>query len=136
MSHFTSCPVILVVDDEPFVLNAVCCILSHFGYTVLRAASAEEALHLAANSPQSIDLLLADVIMPRLSGVTLAERFAELHPETQYLFMAGFPEHPEVASGIVSRGRPLLPKPFLPKDLLAKIRQVLNRESLAFAAGT
>jgi len=135
MPPVTTSPVVLVVDDEPCVLNAVCGILAHFGFAVLRAATPDEALRLAATVRQPIDLLLSDVVMPHLSGPALAERFATVHPEAQCLFMAGFPNHPEVVSTIAERGLPFLPKPFLPKELISKVRQVLNGRTMACGAG-
>src|SRR5437667_11741429 len=87
---------ILAVDDEPFVLNIVCSVLRNAGFAVLRAASAAEALDVGAAYDGPIHLLVSDVIMPDLSGPSLAERFAELHPETECLFMAGLPDTPEI----------------------------------------
>jgi CheY-like chemotaxis protein len=120
--------VILVVDDEPFVLRTVSMILAHARYRVLKAGSPGEALRLATEFEEPIDLLLSDVVMPGLSGPSLAERFAELHPETQCMFMAGMPGSAEIQERILSRGKSFLPKPFLPRTLLAKVQAVLDAE--------
>jgi two-component system, cell cycle sensor histidine kinase and response regulator CckA len=116
---------ILVVDDEPFVLRALSNILTRARYRVLPADSPREALRIAANINGPIHLLLCDVVMPGLSGPSLAERFEELHPDTPCIFMAGLPDSPEVYDRILSRGRDFLAKPFLPGVLLAKVREVL-----------
>jgi two-component system, cell cycle sensor histidine kinase and response regulator CckA len=118
--------VILVVDDEPFVLNIVCAILQHAGFTVLRAASPSEALEIGHRFDAPIQLLLSDVVMPGMSGPCLAESFAGLHPETDCMFMAGLPDTPEVCERILSRGRAFLPKPFVPRTLVNKVHEVLN----------
>ncbi len=117
--------IILVVDDEPVVLNSVAAILQFAGFTVLRAASPQEALHIGLSHLQPIVLMVCDVLMPGLSGPRMADEFGMLHPETQFLFMAGLPDHPEVRERVDS-GDGFLAKPFLPKELLAKVRQILG----------
>src|SRR5215475_16162537 len=104
--------IILLVDDEPFVLRTVSSILAQARYRVLQAGSPSEALRLATEFEEPIDLLLSDVVMPGLSGPSLADRIAELHPETQCIFMAGMPGSAEVQDRILSRGKSFLPKPF------------------------
>lgn len=118
--------VILVVDDEPFVLNIVCCVLENSGFEVLRAASPAEALDIAGRSGP-VRLLLSDVVMPGMSGPALAERFAAIHPETEYLFMAGLPDSPEICDRILRRGHAFLAKPFVPRTLLRKVEDVLRK---------
>jgi DNA-binding NtrC family response regulator len=123
------------VDDEPFVLSAVSGILEHAGYEVLRARSAQEALIIAVRHSEPIHLLLCDVIMPGENGPSMADRFASLHPETPSLFMAGWPDGPEVVERILARGIPFLPKPFIPETLVSKVREVLSgRAGRAVAA--
>jgi two-component system, cell cycle sensor histidine kinase and response regulator CckA len=116
---------ILVVDDEPAVLSLLCSILSSRGYVVAGAASGEQALKtFAACGP--FDLVLADVAMPRMSGPELADRLWEKDPGLRVLFIAGLPDTPVIRSAIFDRGLPLLPKPFLPRDLVARIEEVLR----------
>lgn len=117
---------ILVVDDEPVVLRAVSLALQHAGFPVLGAGSPSEALRLAVAHRGPIDLMVCDVLMPGMTGSRLAEEFRLLHPETRYLFMAGLPDHPEVRDHILARGYAFLAKPFLPKQLLAKVRDLLG----------
>jgi len=100
--------------------------LERAGFGVLRAASGDEALRIGAGTNDPIDLLLADVVMPGLSGPSLAERFTGIHPETQWLFMAGLPDQPEVSERIARGGHAFLPKPFLPDALIRKVREVLD----------
>ncbi len=123
---FDQQPLVVVVDDEPFVLNTLCSILARSGFRVLRAGSPEVALQLAAEEQSAIDLVLCDVIMPGMSGPDLTDRFLESHPEARCLFIAGFPDSPEVARRVLARGLAFLPKPFLPATLVAKVWEVLG----------
>ncbi len=118
--------VVLVVDDEPVVLATVSSILENAGFHVLRAASGAEALRIGSDRGERINLMLSDVVMPGLSGPSLADRFAQLHPETICLFMAGLPSHPEICERILRRGLPFLPKPFLPAVLVKKVNDLLG----------
>ncbi len=116
---------VLVVDDEPLVLNAVSAMLAYTGFLVLRAGSPHDALRIGAYRQEPIHLMLADVLMPGLNGPGLADQFSRLHPETRYLFMAGFAQHPEVVERILRRGLDFIPKPFLPNELARRVSEVL-----------
>jgi DNA-binding NtrC family response regulator len=117
--------VILVVDDEPFVLNSVAAVLEYAGYFVLRASSGREALRLAAGHCAPIHLLVTDVRMPVTNGPRLATQFAALHPEARCLFMAGLPDHPDLPESARREKKALLAKPFTAKVLLEAVRQAL-----------
>ena len=123
--------IILVVDDEPVVLKIVSTILANAGFRVLSAASPAEALATAGRHPAPIRLLLSDVVMPGLRGPDFAEELAALHPETEWLFMAGLADTAEVSERIVDRGHAFLPKPFGARTLLAKVDEVLGRSAVA-----
>jgi len=118
--------IILVVDDEPFVLNSVCAVLAYAGYDVLRASSGPEALHIASRYPGRIHLLLTDVRMPGPSGPAMAQQFSALHPEAHCVFMAGLPDHPDLPERVRRERTALLAKPFTPKILLEAVGQVLE----------
>jgi two-component system, cell cycle sensor histidine kinase and response regulator CckA len=130
-TSYTSRPVIVVADDEPFVLNIVSCILRNAGFEVFPAASPREALEIARTYAAPIRLLLSDVIMPELSGPMLADEFTAIHPETECMFMAGLPDTPEVCERIIRRGRAFLPKPFVPSTLISKVQEVLANSPAA-----
>jgi len=119
-----SSSVILVVDDEPFVLQVVSSILARAGYAVLRAATPSEALDIAEVRREPIDLFLCDVVLPELSGPALAKRLCLLYPGARCLFMAGLPDHPEIVRA-VARGQAFIAKPFAARDLVNKVREVL-----------
>lgn len=107
------------------------------GFHVLRAASAAEALRIGLTHSQPIPLMVCDVLMPGQSGPRMADEFTGFHPETRFLFMAGLPDHPEVREGIVRRGRAFIPKPFLPRELVARVREMTGGAAplKAMAAG-
>src|ERR1700694_868443 len=86
---FRSNPMILVVDDEPAVLNLVKLILKTARYAVLTACSGQQALAFAENQKRSIDLLLTDINMPQISGLELACRVSEIVPHLPVIFMTG-----------------------------------------------
>ncbi len=115
---------ILVVDDEPSVLSITCALLSRRGYAVLQADCGERALEICKDGKQSIDLLLTDVMMPKMQGPELAELVVALYPQTRVLFMSGFQEYRlEPKTSPAAR---LLPKPFSPETLLAAVRAALD----------
>ncbi|WP_035941797.1 MULTISPECIES: PAS domain S-box protein [Frankia] len=117
---------VLLVEDQPAILEVTRRLLARNGYQVLTATSADEALPLAADHPGPIHLLLTDVIMPRLQGKELASRIRSTRPEIRVLYMSGY-AHPVLATqGKLDPGVILLEKPFSERVLLAKVRDALN----------
>ena len=110
---------VLIVDDEPGILELVAAALRNSGYLVLKAPDGEAALEIAAQHPGPIDLLLTDVRMPGLPGPEICLRLQQRRPGTRYLLMSGYPD------GEV-RGMAFLPKPFRVLDLLQSVRRVLD----------
>jgi len=116
--------VILLAEDEAGVRKYVRQILERHGYRVLVAANGHEALKLAQDCPEKIDLLLTDVVMPQMGGAELAAKFAAMRRGVQIICMSGYSERlwPEAkASGN------FLQKPFTPDQLLRQIRTVLEQ---------
>ena len=97
------------------------------GYQVLDARSGPEALRICAEHRNAIDLLVTDVVMPRMSGVELARRLKSEAPEVKVLFMSGYSGQEIVQRGILRAGVDFLPKPFTPGELAARVRQALDR---------
>ena len=118
---------VLLVEDEPAVRGLAAYVLRHQGYTVLEAENGEEALRVAqAHSPDIIDLLLTDVVMPRMGGKELADHFHKELPETKIMFTSGYPGG-GVPKGVdLDPGTPMLAKPFMPDAVAAKVREVLD----------
>ena len=119
---------ILVVDDEPVVLDTVRDGLSAHGYQVLRAASGDEALQVAQAHQGSNALALVDVIMPGMSGPEVAQRLHASRPELKILFMSGFSTEVVVVHGL-DAGDPLLVKPFSLDTLGRKVHEILDYRS-------
>ncbi len=120
----TGQPTVLVVEDETAVRNLVVTSLSLDGYRILHAASAEAALAMAAEAG-TIDLLLTDANMPGKSGLELARELVPERPGLSVIVMSGYSnEMLDVADLPVTVA--LLSKPFTPKDLRQKVREILN----------
>ncbi len=96
------------------------------GYRVLSAADGNEALALEAGHEGPIDLVLTDVVLPGMTGKQLAERLQVLRPETRVLFTSGYPQDVIADRGVVDRDVAYIAKPYSPKDLAAKVREVLG----------
>jgi len=120
---------VLVVEDEGGVRSLVCQTLASQGYKVLEAAGAAQALKISEQHTEPIHLLLTDVVMPQTDGKKLAMRLSTLHPETKVLYMSGYTDDAIVRHGILNVGTSFLQKPFLPRVLLLKIREVLKMKS-------
>lgn len=117
---------ILLVEDEDAVRELARTVLESQGYAVVEAMSAEEAEKLANGCDKKIDLLLTDVVMPAMSGRELARRISEQRPQTRVLFMSGYTDNVIAQGGVLEAGVSFLQKPFSPRALAAKVREVLD----------
>lgn len=116
---------ILLVEDDPAVRRVTERILRNRGYTVVTAASGTEALRVADDMVEGIDLLLTDVMMPGISGADLATQLRQERPTLRVLFMSGYINIPALARDVI-RESLLLAKPFTPAELLDHVRQALG----------
>ncbi len=117
---------ILVTEDEGAVRKLVHDALESAGYKVLEAEDAREALRLAGEHNNEIDLLLTDVVMPGINGRELAGKLRLLDSGIRVVYMSGYAENAIVHHGIVDRGAVLLQKPFTPDELVRKVRETLD----------
>jgi PAS domain S-box-containing protein len=117
---------VLLVEDEDAVRSLARVVLQRAGYTVLAASDGVEALEVSARHPSSLDLLVTDVVMPRLGGRQLAEILNRLHPRMRVLYLSGYTDDTVVRSGILKQQAPFLHKPFTLPGLMQKIRAVLD----------
>jgi two-component system cell cycle sensor histidine kinase/response regulator CckA len=118
---------ILLVEDEETVRSYTRTVLERQGYKVLDAGEGPEALRLATGNSGGIDLLITDVVMPRMSGSVLAERIREMIPDLTVIFLSGYAEDNVVHQGVLDDNINFLAKPFNKNDLLKKIRAALDR---------
>jgi signal transduction histidine kinase/ABC-type phosphate/phosphonate transport system substrate-binding protein len=116
---------ILVVEDEPMLLEMAGIMIRKLGYRVLTAGSAGEAIDLAAKHPEPIDLVITDVIMPGMNGRDLADRIQAIHRGVKRLYMSGYTANVIAHHGVLDAGVSFIQKPFAGKDLAAKIREAL-----------
>jgi two-component system, cell cycle sensor histidine kinase and response regulator CckA len=117
---------ILLAEDNAQVRDATVRALRALGYTVTVASSGHEALALVDAGEMVVDLLLTDVVMPRMNGKQLADQVATRRPAVKVLFMSGYTENTIVHHGVLDAGIELLQKPFAPAALGARVRQVLD----------
>jgi CheY-like chemotaxis protein len=118
---------VLLVEDEAGVRSLARQALESRGYRVLEAPDGESALHLCRQHGGEIDLLLSDVVMPRMSGRELREQVAGLCPQTRVLFTSGYTDDAVVRHGVYQSESDFLQKPFSVHGLLRKVREVLDR---------
>ncbi len=121
----TGTETILLVEDEPAILEMVRIMIRRLGYTVLSAGKPTEAMELARNFTGEIHLLMSDVIMPEMNGRDLARSIASLHPQIRLLFMSGYPANVIARQGVLDEGVHFIQKPFLMKDLATKLREAV-----------
>jgi signal transduction histidine kinase/ActR/RegA family two-component response regulator len=118
---------ILVVEDEEVVRRLTRVVLEERGYTVVEAADGVEALSFLANGTRGVQLVVSDIVMPRMSGRDFARELHRRHPGLPVIFMSGHPG-PDVADRrLIEEGAPFLQKPFPPEELTRSVRELLDR---------
>lgn len=119
---------ILLVEDEPMILEMTTLMLEAQGYTVLPAAIPGEAIRLAREHAGEIHLLMTDVVMPEMNGRDLAKNLLSLYPGLKRLFMSGYTADVIAHHGVLDEGINFIQKPFTMQDLATKIRAALADE--------
>ncbi|HWG38625.1 MAG TPA: PAS domain S-box protein [Terriglobales bacterium] len=125
---------ILLVEDEAAVRELVAEVLRDQGYEVLAAGHPSEALELAAQRREPLDLLISDVVLPDCDGRALLKELQQQQPTLQVLFISGFPDQAIARHGQLDAGLAFLQKPFTPESLARKVREVLESKLDARAA--
>jgi two-component system, cell cycle sensor histidine kinase and response regulator CckA len=116
---------ILLVEDEPQVRAVERRALQRLGYVVVEAGNGEEALGMVAGMQVLPDLIITDMVMPKMGGAELATRLRQVHPAILFLFTSGYTDNPQALSEAMGSGR-YLHKPFSAQTLAAAVRQALD----------
>ena len=119
--------VVLVVEDEPTVRDMTSRALEEYGYRVVSAGGAQEALALIRQRGEKVKLLITDVVMPGMDGPELARQMLALRPGLPVLFMSGYTDDEIVRRGLLQVGQPFLQKPFTPEALSREVAALLKR---------
>lgn len=111
---------ILIVDDEELILTMAETVLSEYGYTVLKANAGDKALEILRKNKGRIDLIITDLVMPRMSGRELVEEIIKNYPNTKILCTSGF------VRPFFSEEENYLQKPFTSQELLLKVKKIIS----------
>ena len=117
---------ILLVEDEPMILDIAVKILERQGYTVMAASTPGEAIRLAREHAGEIHLLMTDVVMPEMNGKDLAKNLLSLYPNLKRLFMSGYTADVIAHHGVLDEGVQFIQKPFSVQKLAGQVREVLD----------
>jgi len=117
---------VLLLEDDLMVRNMVRSVLQDTGFTVVEAAAPEEALRYCAEHSARIDVLLTDVVMPRMSGREVAEQLRAQFPHLKVLYMSGYTDDAVVRHGVLNAEAHFIQKPFSLASLTRKLREVLD----------
>src|SRR3954453_2299627 len=120
---------VLLVEDEDPVRIFGARALRNKGYKVLEAKSGEAALDLIRGTEEKIDLLITDVVMPRMDGPTLVRQVREIHPEMKVIFISGYAEDAFRKRLDSDAEIHFLPKPFTLKQLAGKVKEMISGEA-------
>lgn len=126
VADYTGSETVLLVEDDACVRKLVREILVQRGYEVLEASSGESALEICANRPQPIQMLLTDLVMPKMSGIELTDRVLKIHPEAKPLVMSGYSGLSPLSDQLPDFKATFIEKPFTPESLAKKVREVLE----------
>lgn len=117
---------ILLVEDEPSALRLFSEILKKEGHEVVESTNGEEAMdQVKGNTPQHVDLLVSDLVMPGVGGLELASQFRQVFPDTKILLLSGYTEDVVILEERLSQDTHFLPKPFRAETFRSKIQELL-----------
>ncbi len=118
---------ILLAEDDNEVRHLIKDILQKFGYKVIEAVDGEDTIKKFMDDKDKIQLLILDVIMPKKSGKEAYDEIKNIRPDVKALFTSGYASETIYKKGLFEEGIHLVSKPLLPKELLKKVREVLDK---------
>lgn len=118
--------IVLLVEDETAILRMTKMMLERSGYRVIPFSSPTEAIELSRSFSNKIDLLITDIVMPKMSGKDLAQNLMKNHPDIKCLFMSGYTADIISRHGILEKDIHFINKPFSKQDLSNKLREILD----------
>ncbi len=121
---------ILIVEDDSSLRNFAQRVLLSYGYRILNAENGEDALRVCKEHDGQIDLMITDVVMPKMGGRDAAKRLHPLYPQMKVVYMSGYTDNAIVHHGVLEPGLNFLEKPFTAKNLARKVREVLNENRI------
>jgi two-component system, cell cycle sensor histidine kinase and response regulator CckA len=124
---------ILLVEDEPFVREATCCILESAGFEVLAAEDARDAMNIYERCAHAIDLVMTDMVLPGRSGLQLGQDLRQHSPSVAVLVTSGY-GNPEYETESPESRTYFLAKPYSKRTLIDKIEKILGASLLGHAA--
>lgn len=119
--------VVLVVEDEAAILDVIATTLRTQGYTVLTAVTPHEALHLIQDYTGKLDLLVTDMIMPKMNGRDLAHNLLSSYPHLKVVYMSGYTANVIAQQGTLDEQVCFIQKPFSIREISLKVREALDR---------
>jgi len=122
----TGSETIMVVEDNETVRDMARSVLQRYGYSILDVPDGEEAIRVSEQYEGHIHLMVTDVVMPGISGRMLAEKLADKRPKMKVLYMSGYTDDTIFHHGVLAKEIFFLQKPFTPKNLARKAREVLD----------
>jgi DNA-binding response OmpR family regulator len=131
MSDSDSPKTILIIDDEEMIREIAHDMLSHLGYNIILAADGEEAIEIFRKNYQSIDMVLVDLIMPKMNGAVCLQKLKEINKETPIIVASGITEVSKKKSVLEMGAHDYLEKPYSIKSLKEICLSVFNPEDSA-----
>lgn len=126
INDFTGNETILVVEDEKEVRELICEALKDLGYKLLCASNGIEAIEVVKNSTMKIDMMVTDVVMPKMDGRELAIHLSDFLPNMKVLYMSGYTDNTIVHRGVLDPETNFIQKPVTPTTITRKIREILD----------
>lgn len=117
---------ILVADDDEVIRSFIKTLLEKSGYKVIEAIDGEDAIDKFREYKDDIQLLIIDVIMPKINGEEVYQEIKKVKSDIMAIFTSGYDEDFLYHKGVLEEGKELILKPFLPKELLIKVKDILN----------